>query len=244
VTVALVTGAGQGMGAAIAERLAADGMTVAVNDLVAENAAAVAERIGGRAYPFDVADPAAATAAVAAIEAELGPVGVLVANHAYMSMGPFEHVPAAEWERTLAVNLLGTATLIELTAPGMAARGTGRIVVIASEWGVTGWPNATPYAASKGGLIALVKSAARALGPHGVAVNAIAPGITDTPQLQVDADDAGIPLAEMIDRYAAGIPLGRVGRPEEIAETVAFLCSDAAIALVGQILQPNGGTTR
>jgi NAD(P)-dependent dehydrogenase (short-subunit alcohol dehydrogenase family) len=244
VTVALVTGAGQGMGAAIAARLAADRMTVAVNDLVAENAAAVAERIGGRAYPFDVADPAAATAAVAAIEAELGPVGVLVANHAYMSMGPFEHVPAAEWERTLAVNLLGTATLIELTAPGMGARGTGRIVVIASEWGVTGWPNATPYAASKGGLIALVKSAARALGPHGVAVNAIAPGITDTPQLQVDADDAGIPLAEMIDRYAAGIPLGRVGRPEEIAETVAFLCSDAAIALVGQVLQPNGGTTR
>ena len=104
--------------------------------------------------------------------------------------------------------------------------------------------NATAYAASKGGLIALVKSAARALGPHGIAVNAIAPGITDTPQLQVDADDAGLSLADMIERYAADIPLGRVGDPEEIAAVVAFLCSEAAIALVGQVLQPNRGTTR
>lgn len=243
-TVALVTGAGQGMGAAIAARLAGDGAMVAVNDLDAGNARAVAERIGGRAYAFDVADPDAAGAAVTAIEAEFGPVDVLVANHAYMTMAPFEATTADEWARTIDVNLLGTATLLELTAPGMAARGFGRVVVIASEWGVTGWPNATPYTASKGGLISLVKSAARALGPRGVAVNAIAPGITDTPQLQVDADDAGITLPEMIERYAADIPLGRVGRPEDIAATVAFLCSEEAIALVGQVLQPNGGTTR
>ena len=237
---ALVTGAGQGMGAAIAARLARDGHTVAVNDLNAENAHAVADRIGGTAYPFDVADPDAAAGAVAAI----GDVDVLVANHAYMTMAPFEATTPAEWARTIDVNLIGTATLLELTAPGMAARGYGRVVVIASEWGVIGWPNATPYAASKGGLIALVKSAARALGPRGVAVNAIAPGITDTPQLQVDADDAGISLAEMIERYAQDVPLGRVGRPEDIAEVVAFLCGDAAIALVGQVIQPNGGTTR
>jgi len=237
---ALVTGAGQGMGAAIAARLAADGHTVAVNDIVAENAQATAERIGGHAYPFDVADPDAAVAAVGAI----GAVDILVANHAYMTMQPFESTTADEWDRTIAVNLLGTATLLELVAPGMVDRGYGRVVVIASEWGVIGWPNATPYASSKGGLIGLVKSAARALGPRGVAVNAIAPGITDTPQLQVDADDAGISLAEMIERYAADVPLGRVGRPADIAAVVSFLCSDAAIALVGQVLQPNGGTTR
>ncbi len=237
---ALVTGAGQGMGAAIATRLAADGHAVAVNDIVAENAQATARRIGGYAYPFDVADAEAAAAAVR----EVGAVDILVANHAYMTMEPFEATTAAEWDRTIAVNLLGTATLLELVAPGMVERGYGRVVVIASEWGVIGWPNATPYAASKGGLIGLVKSAARALGPHGVAVNAIAPGITDTPQLQVDADDAGISLAEMIERYAADVPLGRVGRPEDIAAVVSFLCSDAAIALVGQVLQPNGGTTR
>ena len=239
-SVALVTGAGQGMGAAIAARLAADGHDVAVNDLMADTAAAVAERIGGTAYPFDVADPYAAAAAVEAI----GAVDILVANHAYMTMAPLEAVPPADWARIIEVNLLGTATLLDLTAPGMAARGFGRIVVIASEWGVIGWPNATAYAASKGGLISLVKSAARALAPHGVAVNAVAPGITDTPQLQVDADDAGITLPEMIERYAADIPLGRVGRPEDIAEVVAFLCTEEAIALVGQVLQPNGGTTR
>jgi len=240
VSTALVTGAGQGMGAAIAARLARDGHDVAVNDLVAENARAVAGRIGGTAYPFDVADRDACGAAVAAI----GDVDILVANHAYMTMAPFEDASPDDWARTLDVNLLGTATLLELTAPGMAARGFGRVVVIASEWGVIGWPNATSYAASKGGLISLVKSAARALGPRGVAVNAIAPGITDTPQLQVDADDAGIPLAEMIDRYAADVPLGRVGTPDDIAEVVAFLCSAEAIALVGQVVQPNGGTTR
>jgi len=228
------------MGAAIAARLAADGLAVAVNDIDAETVARTAERIGGTAHPFDVADPEAATAAVEAI----GPLDVLVANHATMTMGPFEGTTEAEWARTIDVNLLGTATLLELAVPGMVERGWGRIVVIASEWGVTGWPNATPYAASKGGLISLVKSAARALGPHGVAVNAVAPGITDTPQLQVDADDAGISLAEMIERYAADIPLGRVGRPEDIAAVVSFLCSEAAIALVGQVLQPNGGTTR
>jgi NAD(P)-dependent dehydrogenase (short-subunit alcohol dehydrogenase family) len=235
---ALVTGAGQGMGAAIATRLAADGHAVAVNDIVPENAQATAQRIGGYAYPFDVADPGAAAAAVEAI----GAVDILVANHAYMTMAPFEK--SDDLDRTIAVNLLGTANLLELTAPGMVERGYGRVVVIASEWGVIGWPNATAYAASKGGLIGLVKSAARALGPHGVAVNAVAPGITDTPQLQVDADDAGISLAEMIERYAEDVPLGRVGRPEDIAAVVSFLCSDAAIALVGQVLQPNGGTTR
>lgn len=242
--VALVTGAGQGMGAAIAARLAADGAAVAVNDLVPDGARATAERIGGHAHPFDVADSEAVAAAVAQIEAAHGPVDLLVANHAHMTMAPFEAVTEADWARTLDVNLLGTAALLELTAPGMAARGFGRVVVIASEWGVTGWPEATAYAASKGALIALVKSAARRLGPRGVAVNAVAPGITDTPQLRVDADAAGLPLGAMIERYAADIPLGRVGRPEEIAAVVAFLCGDAAIALVGQVLQPNGGTTR
>jgi NAD(P)-dependent dehydrogenase (short-subunit alcohol dehydrogenase family) len=237
---ALVTGAGQGMGAAIAARLARDGHDVAVNDIVAENARAVAARIGGTAHAFDVADPDACAAAVA----EIGPVDVLVANHAYMTMAPFEESTPADWARTIDVNLLDTATLLELTAPGMAERGFGRVVVIASEWGVIGWPNATAYAASKGGLISLVKSAARALGARGVAVNAIAPGITETPQLQVDADDAGISFEEMVERYAEDVPLGRVASPEDVAEVVAFLCGEAAIALVGQVIQPNGGTTR
>ncbi len=230
---ALVSGAASGIGRACAAALRADGLAVAAIDLAA------AEDVD-LALEADVADPEAAAAAVGAI----GPVDILVANHAYMTMQPFESTSAEEWDRTIAVDLLGTANLLELTAPGVVDRGYGRVVVIASEWGVIGWPNATPYAASKGGLISLVKSAARALRARGVAVNAIAPGITDTPQLQVDADDAGISLAAMIERYAADVPLGRVGRPEDIAAVVSFLCSDAAIALVGQLLQPNGGTTR
>ena len=126
----------------------------------------------------------------------------------------------------------------------MVERGFGRVVVIASEWGAIGWENATAYAASKGGLISLVKSVARAVGVHGVAVNAVAPGTTDTPQLDVDALDAGVSHEEIVRRYGKDIPLGRVGRPEEIAATVTFLCSTNAEAFVGQVLHPNGGATR
>lgn len=242
--VALVTGAGQGMGRAIAERLAAEGARMAANDLDAETAAATAEAVDGIAFPFDVSQPEAVDAGVTDVEERLGPVEILVANHAFMTMAPFEEESPENWRRILDVNLFGTGMLIERCAPGMADRGYGRIVVIASEWGAIGWPNATAYAASKGGLISLVKSVARAVGVKGVAVNAIAPGVTDTPQLDVDALDAGVSHEEIVRRYGEDIPLGRVGRPEEIAATVAFLCSTNAEAFVGQVLHPNGGSTR
>ncbi|MGI8616322.1 MAG: SDR family NAD(P)-dependent oxidoreductase [Actinomycetota bacterium] len=242
--VALVTGAGQGMGRAIAERLATEGAKVAANDLNPETAAATAEAVGGIAIPFDVSEPDSVEAGLADVESRLGPVELLVANHAFMTMAPFEEESSENWRRILDVNLFGTGMLIERCAPGMAERGFGRIVVIASEWGVIGWPNATAYAASKGGLISLVKSAARAVGARGVSVNAIAPGVTDTPQLDVDALDAGVSHEEIARRYGEDIPLGRVGRPEEIGATVAFLCSTNAEAFVGQVLHPNGGSTR
>lgn len=242
--VALVTGAGQGMGRAIAERLAAEGAKVAANDLNPDTAAATAEAVGGMAVPFDASEPDAVDAGVADVEGRLGPVEILVANHAFMTMAPFEEESPENWRRILDVNLFGTGMLIERCAPGMANRGFGRIVVMSSEWGVIGWPNATAYAASKGGLISLVKSVARAVGVKGVAVNAIAPGVTDTPQLDVDALDAGVSHEEIVRRYGEDIPIGRVGRPEEIAATVAFLCSTNAEAFVGQVLHANGGSTR
>lgn len=242
--VALVTGAGQGMGRAIAERLSAEGAKVAANDLNPETAAATAEAVGGISVPFDVSEPDAIEAGVSDVERRLGPVELLVANHAFMTMAPFLEESPENWRRILDVNLFGNGILIERCAPGMAERGFGRIVVIASEWGVIGWPNATAYAASKGGLISMVKSVARAVGVRGVAVNAIAPGVTDTPQLDVDALDAGVSHEEIARRYGEDIPLGRVGRPEEIAATVAFLCSTNAEAFVGQVLHPNGGSTR
>ena len=231
------------MGRAIAERFAEEGARVAVNDINPATAAETAEAVGGFAVPFDCADRAAVERGVAEAAAALGPVELLVANHAFMTMAPFLDETTANWARMLNVNLLGTAWLIEAAAPSMVERGYGRIVAFASEWGVTGWPDATPYAASKGGIIGLVRSAARALGPQGIAVNAIAPGITDTPQLEVDAQAAGLTREEMVEQYAKDVPIGSVGEPRWVAAVAVFLCSEPAGAFVGQVVQPNGGTT-
>lgn len=243
--IALVTGAGQGLGRQIALRLAREGARVAVNDR--EPSARVDDVVAetnGIAAIADVSDPDAVDRMVAAVEAELGGLDVLVANHAYMSMAPFAEHDPADWWRNVDVNLTGTFFLVRAALPAMRRRGGGRIVIIASEFAVVGWANATAYAASKAGLITLTKTLGRELGPEGIFTNAIAPGIMDTPQLDVDADDAGVSPEEIRRRYAAESPIGRIGRPEEIAAVVAFLSSDAGSAFVGQIVQPNGGTTR
>jgi NAD(P)-dependent dehydrogenase (short-subunit alcohol dehydrogenase family) len=142
----------------------------------------------------------------------------------------------------LDVNLKGTLWLVQATARPMIEHRYGRIVCISSEWGITGWPQAGAYTTSKGGIISLVRSLSRNLGPHGVAINAVAPGVTTTPQLQVDADDAGVSYDEMVARYAADVPLGRLAQPRDIAAVVAYLLSEPAIAMVGQVLSPNGGS--
>lgn len=242
---ALVTGAAQGLGLAIAGRLAADGARLALNDLAASaGMLELIERTGGVAAVADVSDPDAVAGMVEQAERELGSIDALVANHAYMSMAPFTEHDPADWWRNVDVNLSGTHYVIRAVLGGMRRRGSGRIVVIASEFGVVGWANATAYAASKAGLIALTKTLGRELSRDGILVNAIAPGIMDTPQLDVDAADAGVSPAEIRRRYANESPIGRIGRPEEIAATVAFLIGDGATAFTGQILQPNGGTTR
>ena len=243
--VALVTGAAQGLGHATALRLAADGFAVAVNDIADDGRLTdLAGQIGGMAVPADIADPAAGPAIAGAVTNQLGPVQVLVANAAAMAMSPFLESRPEDWWHQIDVNLSGHFRLIQAVVPGMRARGHGRIVIISSGWGVIGHPNATAYAASKAGLIALAKGLGRELGPQGILTNAVAPSYIDTEQLRVDADDLGISLDNMRDRYRALVPTHQLASPEQIAATVAFLAGPGSTALVGQVLQPSGGVTR
>jgi NAD(P)-dependent dehydrogenase (short-subunit alcohol dehydrogenase family) len=243
--VALVTGAAQGLGRATARRLAADGFTVAVNDIADDGRLTeLAASIGGIAAPADIADPVAGPAMAAAVAKRAGPVTVLVANAAAMAMSPFLESKPDEWWHQIDVNLSGHFRIIQAVIPGMRAQGHGRIVIISSGWGVIGYPNATAYAASKAGLIALAKGLGRELGPQGILTNAIAPSFIDTEQLQVDAGDAGISLDEMRQRYRDVIPVRQLASADDIAGAVSFLAGPASSAVIGQVLQPNGGVTR
>ncbi|MDX1871592.1 SDR family NAD(P)-dependent oxidoreductase [Mycolicibacterium sp. 120266] len=243
--VALVTGAAQGMGATHARRLAAAGATVAVNDIRAGSALdELAAEIGGLAVPGDVADPETCDRLADTVATATGRLDILVANHAYMTMAPLLEHDEQDWWRVVDTNLGGTFHLIRAVLPYMRRLGAGRIVVISSEWGVTGWPQATAYAASKSGLIALVKTLGRELAPERIIVNAVAPGVIDTPQLRVDADAAGVDLATVQAQYARSIPLGRIGTADEIAAAVRLLTDFDLEAVVGQVISCNGGSTR
>jgi NAD(P)-dependent dehydrogenase (short-subunit alcohol dehydrogenase family) len=244
--VALVTGATGGIGLA---------HTAAFRDAGAEVYAharqtsasldALTTQTGAHGVTRDLATPEECRALVRDVVAQAGRLDILVANHATMSMSPLAEADPAEWWRVVDTNLLGNYALIQEAVRVMREQGTGgRIVVIVSEWGVIGWPDATAYAASKAGLISLVKCLGRELAPEGILVNAIAPGVIDTPQLNVDAEAAGVSLPEMHAIYAQDIPLGRIGSPKEIADTAVFLAHPELTAMAGQIVQVNGGSTR
>jgi NAD(P)-dependent dehydrogenase (short-subunit alcohol dehydrogenase family) len=243
--VALVTGAARGMGAAHARRLAAAGATVAVNDIRdSAELAALADEIGGLTAAGDVSDPAECVRIVADVVQATGRLDVLVANHAYMTMAPLLDHDDTDWWKVLGTNLSGTFYLVQAVLPHMRDAGAGRIVVVSSEWGITGWPEATAYAASKAGLISLVKTLGRELAPERIIVNAVAPGVTDTPQLQVDAEAAGVDLEAIHRQYASSIPLGRIGLPDEVSAAVELLSDFDVEAVVGQVISCNGGSTR
>lgn len=243
--VVLVTGAAQGMGKVIAETFAARGATVIVNDRSDDpRLHELAKVIGGHVAVADVSKHDEVQAMFDQVQKDVGLVDVLIPNHAYMSMAPFVGYDHEDWWKVVNTNLSGTFWLIQSALAGMRARGAGRIVIITSGWGVIGWPEATAYSASKAGLISLVKTLGRELAPENIIVNGIAPGVIDTPQLQVDADSAGISLAEVHALYAKGIPFGRIGKPEEIARTAAMLADFRMQSLVGQIVQVNGAEIR
>jgi NAD(P)-dependent dehydrogenase (short-subunit alcohol dehydrogenase family) len=243
--VALITGAAQGMGAAHARRLAAAGATVAVNDIADSPALrALADEIGGLGAPGDVSDPDECVRIADDVARKAGRLDVLVANHAYMTMAPLLDHDESDWWKVVDTNLGGTFFLVQAVLPHMRGAGSGRIVVITSEWGVTGWPNATAYAAAKSGLISLVKTLGRELAPEHIIVNAVAPGVVDTPQLHVDARAAGVDITTMHQRYAEAIPLQRIGNPDEISAAVELLTDFDLEAVVGQVVACNGGSTR
>lgn len=243
--VALVTGAAQGLGSAIARRLARDGARVVVNDRRASSALdSLADEIGGLAAPADVSRPHEVAGMFDRVESELGDVEILVSNAAFMDMGSFPPADHETWWRQLDVNLSGTFFAVRRALPGMRRAGRGRIVIVSSYWGICGWPHATGYCASKAGLIALGRTLGRELAPEGILSNVVAPGVIDTPQLDVDASASGVSRAEITERYADAIPTGAVGTPEQVAAAVAFLCSQRSSAFVGQVLQPNGGELR
>ncbi|WP_405866972.1 MULTISPECIES: SDR family NAD(P)-dependent oxidoreductase [unclassified Streptomyces] len=243
--VALVTGGGRGIGAAIADALAAAGASVAVCDMDAEAADKVAaglvERYGVRATGVgaDISDGTAVRAAVEQVAAELGPVDVLVNNAAVDVIGRFVDSTEETWDRIIAVNLRGTITMTRAVLDSMIERDDGRVILIASDAGRVGSSGEAVYSATKGGIIAFGKALAREVARHGITVNSVCPGPTDTALLGQVADYS----QKMYDATVRAIPLRRVAQPAEIAGVVAFLASDAAAYMTGQTLSVSGGLT-
>ncbi|MEY3532222.1 MAG: hypothetical protein RI979_246 [Pseudomonadota bacterium] len=232
--VAIVTGAGSGIGRAIAVQLAAEGYKVLVNDFRTEAAEAVAVEIGGLACGGDVSNEADVAAMVAKAEASFGPVTHLINNAGHVHQGRFTELKVEEFDRMIAVHLRGTFLCTQAVLKGMLARGQGVIVNIASQLGQIGGIELVHYSAAKAGIIGLTKALAREVSAQGVRVNAVAPGPINTPLVRSLS-------ADWQRAKAAELPLGRFGEPEEVAATVAFLCSPAASLFVGQTLGPNSG---
>jgi 2-hydroxycyclohexanecarboxyl-CoA dehydrogenase len=231
----LVTGAAGGIGAAICRRLAAEGARVVATDLDGARVAAVADEIGGEARALDIADAAAS----AALAEELGAMDGLVNNAGWDHVMPFLETTADFWEKTLRINLFGHIAMCHAFGSRMAAAGAGRIVNVASDAGKVGSSGETTYAAAKGGVIAFTKSLARELARHGVTVNCVCPGPTDTPLLEhAFAGERGEKILAGMKRT---IPLRRFATPDDIAGMVAFLCSDDAAYMTGQAISVDGG---
>ena len=242
--VAVVTGAASGMGLAIARTLAARGERVALLDLSGDAVLRAAESLregGARTIgaQVDVSDRAAVDAALGKVRAELGPVGIMVTAAGVDLFESFTDVTAKSWERVLAVNLTGTFHCLQAAVPDMLAARWGRMVTISSSSAQSGAARMAHYVAAKAGVIGLTKALALELAPHGITVNAIPPGMIDTPMLRrAEAKGDVLKLEKLVPRM---IPVGRAGTPEDIAATCAFLCSEEAGFITGQVVGVNGG---
>lgn len=222
---AIVTGGAAGIGAAIVRRLEEEGVKVAVFDLKSPS-------------PLDITDYAAVKGAVE----RAGPVDILVNNAGWDLFRPFLKTDPAFWQKILSINLLGAMNLLHCVLPGMVERNHGKVVTIASDAGRVGSSGEAPYSACKGGLIALTKTLARELASKNIQLNVVCPGLTETGMLEQFMQGAGNP-EKLREAYRRAIPLGRLGRPEDLPGAVAFFASDDADFITGQVLSVSGGLT-
>ena len=244
---AIVTGGGRGIGRAIALALARDGRSVAVADVLADEARAVAAEIaeGGAsavAVELDVTDPASVQGGIDKAVGALGPLEILVNNAGWDELRPFTDTDEQFWERVLDVNFKGALRMTHALLPAMVERGFGRIVSIGSDAGRVGSSLESVYAGAKGGLIAFTKTIAREAARHGVTANTVCPGPTDTPMLAGIAA-AGEDAERVIGAMTRAVPMRRLARPEEVAAAVAFFASEQASFITGQTLSVSGGLT-
>jgi 3-oxoacyl-[acyl-carrier protein] reductase len=238
---ALVTGGGRGIGRAVSQLFGRLGARVAVGYAHDADAATLTvEGLRGLgtdavALGADLSGAGEAERLVAEAEAALGPLDILVVNHGIWKRASIESMTAEEWDETIRVNLTSARGLCGEAARRMIPRGSGVMVVVASTAGQRGEPHHSHYAAAKGGLLALVRSLASELGPRGIRVNAVAPGwvLTDMSRAALESPDSAVILSS--------IPLGRPGRPDEIAGPIAFLASDLSSYMHGNVLSVNGG---
>jgi 2-hydroxycyclohexanecarboxyl-CoA dehydrogenase len=239
---AIVTGGASGIGLATAQRFAREGANVAVwdlNEAGAQRAAAELKAMGVKAIGsrVDVSNRQQVNAAVEAMHAQLGPAGILVNNAGITLFRPFMEMDEEAWDRVMTINLKSMLVCTQAVLPDMLAAKWGRIINVSSSSAQTGAARMTAYAASKGGVIAFTKSLAQELAPTGITVNNVPPGFIDTPMLRNEGVAGGI----SVEGQAARSPMGRPGRPENMAAAIAFLASDDADYITGHTLSVNGG---
>ncbi len=246
--VVVVTGGGGGIGGATCKRFAQEGAKVAVFDMnlaAAQKVAAEIQAAGGVAAAFacDITDRAAVDAAVAATEAQLGPIQVLVNNAGWDVFKAFTKTVPAEWDKLIAINLTGALHMHHAVLPLMAARGQGgRVINIASDAARVGSSGEAVYAACKGGLVALSKTLAREHARHQITVNVVCPGPTDTALFADYKQGAGNP-EKLEEAFRRSIPLGRIGQPSDLPGAIVFFASADASYITGQVLSVSGGLT-
>jgi 2-hydroxycyclohexanecarboxyl-CoA dehydrogenase len=243
----VVTGGGGGIGGATCRRFAAEGARVAVLDLSLDAALKVADEIhekGGQALALrcDITNRAEVETALEQVQAQLGPVDVLVNNAGWDVFRPFTKTEPAQWDKLIAINLTGALHMHHAVLPGMVERKRGRIINIASDAARVGSSGEAVYAACKGGLVAFSKTIAREHARHGITVNVVCPGPTDTALFAEYKEGAGNP-EKLLEAFQRSIPLGRIGQPDDLPGAIVFFASDDASYITGQVLSVSGGLT-